>query len=103
MSYPDPLDIRSQERAQAEAEERMRLASQCWAGDIKWLMSDKRGRRIAAVLLDQAGTHRSPFDTNHASADFKQGLQWFGLWWKGQLEKHCFDRFIEMLKESKES
>ena len=102
MSQIDPTDIRSQERANAELDERQRLAAKTWEVDLKWLMSDKRGRRIAARLLDRSGLDRPSFDTNTASMAMKEGFRWFGLWLKGELEIHCFDRFIEMLKEQRQ-
>lgn len=102
MATPDPLDLRAQERSQADAEERNSIAQQIEIDDLKWLMSNKRGRRFVARVLDQTGMHRSSFDTNNASMAFKEGVRWYGSRIKADIEKHCFDRYIEMLKESKE-
>lgn len=102
MSAIDPTDIRRQERAAEESAEKQRRAAQIWISDLQWLMSDKRGRRIVFRMLDRAGLHRSSFDTNNASMAMKEGLRWFGIWLQEEIETHCFDRFIELLKESKE-
>ena len=102
MSHFDPTDIARSERAAEESAEKQRRAEQVWQSDLKWLMADKRGRRIVSRLLDQAGLHRSSFDTNNASMAMKEGLRWFGLKLKEEIETHCFDRFIELLRESKE-
>lgn len=103
MSHIDPTDIRGQERAQADLDEKSRLHAKKALNDLKWVMSDKRGRRFMARLLDQAGMHRSSFDTNNASMAFKEGVRWFGTRLKEEVEEHCFDRYLEMLKESKET
>lgn len=102
MSYSDPLDIRSQERTQAEAEERALLAAQIEIDDVKWLMSNKRGRRFVARLLERAGVWRLSFNTNALSMAFNEGTRNEGLRLLAQITAHCPDRYTEMLKESKE-
>lgn len=102
MSYSDPLDIHSQERAQAEAEERALMASQIEIDDMKWLMSNKRGRRFVARLLERAGVWRLSFNTNTLTMAFNEGTRNEGLRLLAQITAHCPDRYTEMLKESKE-
>jgi hypothetical protein len=102
MNHFDPTDVSRVERAAEESADKQRRDEQIWQGDLKWLMADRRGRRIVSRLLDRAGMQRSSFDTNNASMSFKEGLRWFGIWLKEEIEKHCFDRFIELLKESRE-
>lgn len=102
MSYSDPLDIRSQERTQAEAEERALLAAQIEIDDVKWLMSNKRGRRFMARPLERAGVWRLSFNTNALTMAFNEGTRNEGLRLLAQIAAHCPDRYTEMLKESKE-
>lgn len=102
MSYSDPLDIRSQERTQAEAEERALLAAQIEIDDVKWLMSNKRGRRFMVRLLERAGVWRLSFNTNALTMAFNEGTRNEGLRLLAQIAAHCPDRYTEMLKESKE-
>lgn len=102
MSTFDPLDIRSQERALAEADERTRLALQIEIDDLKWLMSNKRGRRFMARLLERAGVWRLSFNTNALTMAFNEGTRNEGLRLLAQITAHCPDRYTEMLKESKE-
>lgn len=102
MSYSDPLDIRSQERTQAEAEERALLAAQIEIDDAKWLMSNKRGRRFMARLLERAGVWRLSFNTNALTMAFNEGTRNEGLRLLAQITTHCPDRYTEMLKEGKE-
>lgn len=102
MSHSDPLDIRGQESAQAEAEERARLESQIEIDDVKWLMSNKRGRRFVARLLERAGVWRLSFNTNALTMAFNEGHRNEGLRLLAQVAAHCPERYMEMLKESKE-
>jgi len=59
VSNYDPLDIRGQERNKAERDQRERLERENEAADVKWLMNNKRGRRMVWRLLDRAGVFRS--------------------------------------------
>lgn len=102
MSNFDPLDIRSQERVQAEADDRTRLALQTEIDDLKWLMSNKRGRRFVARLLERAGVWRLSFNTNALTMAFNEGTRNEGLRLLAQITAHCPDRYTEMLKESNE-
>ncbi len=102
MSHYDPTDIRSQERAQAEAEDRNRLATQIEIDDLKWLMSNKRGRRFVSRLLERAGVWRLSFNTNALTMAFAEGQRNEGLRLLAQITTHCPDRYTDMLKESKE-
>lgn len=101
MSQFDPTDILRVERVAEESAEKQRREEQIWQSDLKWLMADRRGRRIVSRLLDRAGMQRSSFDTNNASMSFKEGLRWSGIWLKEEIEKHCFDRYIELQEESR--
>lgn len=102
MGQFDPLDLRSQEDAQLLAEERARLALRIEVDDLKWLMSDKRGRRFAHRLLERAGVWRSSFNTNALAMAFAEGQRNEGLRLLAHIQSHCPDRGTEMLKESKE-
>lgn len=98
----DVFDIQEQERVAEDSERRAELAKKQEADDLKWLMSDKRGRRIAARLIDMAGVQRPSIDQNTAAMAFKEGKRWFGTLIVEKLEQHCFDRYLDMLKEQKE-
>lgn len=101
MSHYDPTDLRSQDRAKAEAEERNRLEQKRFEESVKWVMSDKRGRLFVSRVLDQTGQDKPSFDTNNASMAMKEGVRWVGIWLKRELENLCFDRVLEMLKEQR--
>jgi hypothetical protein len=78
MSNYDPFDPRSQERTKAEAEVRAKLARESEEADIRWLMGNRRGRRILWRLLDQSGAFRLSFSTNAMQMAFAEGNRNFG-------------------------
>jgi len=52
MNSFDPLDLRAQEKALADNSERNKLTHQKEQEDFKWMMGNKRGRRIVWRLLE---------------------------------------------------
>lgn len=100
MSDHDPLDIRGQERAQAERNLRERIARDNEDSDVKWLMSSKRGRRFVWRLMDQAGTFRSVFNTNAMAMAFAEGNRNTGLRILAMVTSLCPEHYPAMLKEN---
>lgn len=100
MSDHDPLDIRGQERAQAERNLRERIARENEDSDVKWLMSSKRGRRFVWRLMDQAGTFRSVFNTNAMAMAFAEGNRNTGLRILAMVTSLCPEHYPAMLKEN---
>ena len=98
----DVIDVHEQEAAARESARRAELVAKQEIDDLRWLMSDKRGRRFVAWLIDAAGVHRPSIDSNTAAMSFKEGKRWFGTLVMERMETHCFDRYLEMLKEQKE-
>jgi len=96
----DPFDIRGQERAAKDKEELEELALQIEIDDLKWLMSNKRGRRFIFRLLELAGVWRISFNTNALTMAFNEGMRNGGLRLISQLTEHCQARYAEMLRES---
>lgn len=99
MSSYDPLDLRGQERSKAERELRERLAREAEESDVKWLMSNKRGRRVVWRLLDQAGVFRSSFNTNAMSMAFAEGNRNYGLRMLAMIHALCPEQYPAMMKE----
>lgn len=99
MDTSDPFDISSQDIARANAHERALLAAQIEVDDMKWLMSNKRGRRFVSRLLEQAGVWRISFNTNALTMAFNEGARNGGLRLVSQLLTHCPDHYASMLKE----
>ena len=99
MSNYDPLDLRSQERSKADRELRERLVRENEEADIKWLMGNKRGRRIIWRLLDQAGVFRSSFNTNAMTMSFAEGHRNYGLRILALIHSQCPELYPAMMKE----
>jgi hypothetical protein len=95
----DPLDLRGQERDRADKELRERLERQNEEADVKWLMSQKRGRRMAWRFLDQAGVFRSSFSTNAMQMAFAEGNRNYGLRLLGLIHATCPEQYPAMMKE----
>jgi hypothetical protein len=100
MSNHDPLDIRGQERAQADKETRTRLNRDTEEGDIKWLMGQRRGRRILWRLLDQSGVFRLSFSTNAMQMAFAEGNRNFGNRTLSLIHSHAPELYPTMVKEN---
>ncbi len=100
MSTYDPLDIRSQERAKADTDQRNKLARDTEEADFKWLMGSKRGRRIVWRFLDRAGVFRLSFNTNAMTMAFAEGNRNEGLRILAQIHALCPELYTTMVKEA---
>ncbi|MFZ2972241.1 MAG: hypothetical protein WA049_06345 [Ferribacterium limneticum] len=101
MSHFDPTDIQAQERDAEVSADRNRKAADLEIDDLKWLMSNKRGRRFVFRVLERAGVWRLSFNTNALSMAFNEGQRNEGLRLMANITAHCPDRYTEMLEESK--
>lgn len=101
MNEINPLDTHELEAAKEALEKEVASAALLEVDDLKWLMSNKRGRRVVARLLERAGVWRSSFNTNALLMSFSEGQRNEGLRLLEMITTHCPDRFVELLKESK--
>lgn len=99
MSNYDPLDPIGQERTQRDRETRDRLAREREAGDLKWLMGSKRGRRIVWRILDQSGVFRLSFNPNAMQMAFAEGNRNFGNRVLALIHAECPELYPAMMKE----
>lgn len=99
MNNYDPLDLRGQERTKADKDLRERLNRENEEADIRWLMGQKRGRRMMWRLLDQAGVFRSSFTPNAMSMAFAEGNKNYGLRILALIHTLCPDMYTVMMKE----
>jgi hypothetical protein len=100
MSNYDPLDLRSQEKSEADKKLREKLVRENEEVDLKWLMGSKRGRRIIWRLLDQAGVFRLSFNTNAMTMAFAEGNRNFGNRTLSLIHTHCSELYPQMVKEN---
>lgn len=97
----DPTDLRGQERTKDQTDLAQRTRRQLEIDDFKWVMSDKRGRRVMWRLLDRAGVFRSSF-TGNSETFFREGMRNIGLMIVAELNEHCPERYLQMVNEQKE-
>ena len=97
----DPFDAESQKATQAQALT-AKLAIEEEESDIKWLMSNRRGRRVVWRLLDQAGVFRSSFSTVAMQMSFNEGNRNYGLRMLDLVHRVCPELYPQMMKEQKD-
>lgn len=100
MSEHDPTDVHAQEAARESQDRAQRLSKDTEESDFKWLMGNKRGRRIVWRLLEKAGVFRSVFNTNAMAMSFAEGHRNYGLHTLGLIHSLCPELFSVMLKEN---
>lgn len=98
----DPFDLRGIERKKEQSDERTKLAMQTEADDWKWLMSNKRGRRIVCRLLESCGVYRLSFNHSGSITAFNEGARNIGLMMLAQIHATCPDQYAVMLKEQQD-
>lgn len=98
MSYVDPLDTEAQKEAEKFRKERLRQTQRQQAEDFKWLMSDKRGRRIVWGLLETTGIYRSSF-TGNSETFFREGARNVGLVYVDLVNTNCPEKYHLMVTE----
>lgn len=98
----DAFDIRAQEAAREDAEEKAKLRARVELDDVKWMMSNKRGRRVMHGILERAGVWRLSFHTNALQMAFNEGSRNEGLAMLARLMEHCPELYALMLKEHKD-
>lgn len=77
MSEYDPLEAEQTQAAQADKAKRRAREE---AEDFRWLVGNKRGRRIVWRMLERAGVFRTSFETNAMATAFNEGRRDFGLY-----------------------
>jgi len=95
--HPDHAEHHDARPPRSEAS---KLARQVEANDIKWLMSNRQGRRIVWRLLAQAGVYRDSF-TGNSTTFYNEGRRSAGLSLLSDVVAHAHDSYILMLTEAK--
>lgn len=100
MATRDPLDLDGQ-AADAESEEQKAQAQRRQEiEDFKWLMAHKQGRRLMSRLLASTGVFRTSM-TGNSQTFFNEGQRNIGLMLLAEVNDHCLDAYVLMLKESR--
>lgn len=100
MNNFDPLDLNARSLSDEQSAQKEQLAAIQEAEDLKWIMSDKRGRRYMWRLLERTGLYRSSF-TGNSETFFREGERNIGLALMSALMSNCSERYAEMIKEQK--
>jgi len=100
VSNFDPTDLRGQERNKAEQDAKKRLVQAVEDEDLKWLVSSRRGRRIAWRLLSEAGVFRSSFSQNAMQMAFNEGHRNYGNKLLAAIIALCPEQFQAMQREA---
>lgn len=99
MSTHDPIDAVAQELTDGQTAGANRLEKTA-EDDLKWLMSDKRGRRIVWRFLSDAGVYRSSFATNALVMAHREGERQVGLTLLQAVCSLCPSQYARMTAEN---
>lgn len=88
-------------QARIDDARRAELDAEAERDELRWLMSDAKGRRLMWRLLTRAGMFRTSFTGDALSSAFKEGAKTEGYYQMAQISKHCPQRFSEMQREAR--
>lgn len=95
----NPVEPAALAAAEAKLELERQLARKLEVDDFKWLMADKRGRRIMWRLLSMTRVFHATFDESTKRQDFMEGQRNVGLHFLSEAHEHCLDAYHLMEKE----
>ena len=103
MSEFDPTDIEAQKEAQRLKDEEAAFLRRRDIDDFKWLMQDKRGRRIMYKLLADTGVFRNPFVAGQQDLTaYNSGAMSIGQKFFADINEFCPEHYETMLKDRKD-
>lgn len=105
MSEKDynPLDPQAQAAAQKKSAEAIKLEREREIADLKYLMDQPAGRRFIWKMLERSGVFKSSFSLNGLEMSFKEGNRNSGLYLVAEINEHCPERYVQMIKEHKQT
>lgn len=98
MSDFDPTDVTGNEEREAVRQDEQKRVVDQEVEDLKWLLSDKRGRRFMWRLLSVTGVFRNPF-TGNSETFFRCGVMSVGQTYVGDINLHAPERYNQMVTE----
>lgn len=96
MNPLDQLDPDEQRKAKAADALRRRREED----DFRWLMNDKRGRRVVWRLLENTGVYKTSF-TGNSETFFREGQRNVGLMLISQIHELTPEAYVLMLNEAR--
>jgi hypothetical protein len=95
----DPMDSTEQDKKQSRRDLLANLARKEEDSDLKWLMKDRRGRRIVWRQLSKAGVFQSSFNTSAMTMAFAEGRRNEGLNLLSEIHRLCPTLYTVMVEE----
>lgn len=96
----DPTDLDDLENIGVAKAKKQQAEATAEDADLRWLMANKRGRRVAWRQLSQAGVFRLSFSTNAMQMSFNEGQRDQGLKMLARIMEVCPDLYFEMTREN---
>jgi hypothetical protein len=96
----DEFDFEAQAAAEKARKLEQKRRAKEDADDWKWIMGQKRGRRMIWRQLERAGVFRSTFDENPHRSAFNEGQRNEGIYITDQIMTHCPEHWTNMMKEN---
>jgi len=94
--------LESQEIAKIEAQKELDRKLLIESEDIKWIMSNKRGRRYIWRLITRAGVYKTSFTANSNATAFNEGARNIGLSIISDVYDSAPESFEVMVKENRQ-
>lgn len=102
MSEPNPFDLAEVEAAEHALNDEAKLERAVEVDDFKFVMEDKRGRRMIWRLLAETGVFRLSFTGQMETTSFREGARNIGLKYMALIHEACPEKYQLMLKEQRE-
>lgn len=87
------------ELEQEKIKEEIRRLEKLEKDDLEFLLSHKQGRRVIYRYLAFCKVFHSAYSSNQNDMFYYEGRRSVGLKILEDMQKHCPDRFFQMLKE----
>lgn len=101
MAHEPYDEIRNAPLRDQQSEDERRKQRRAEAEDIRYLMKNKQGRRIAWRWLSDAGVFKTSM-TGNSYTFFNEGQRNVGLKLLAAIHEHCPEQYAVMVAESKE-
>jgi hypothetical protein len=99
MSNIDPLDLDAISEAAEKEQKAKKLKQVIWLDDLRWVLTDKRGRRFMWWLLSITGFFKLSYSGNNDETNFNEGNRNVGLQLMNGINQASPDSYSVMMKE----
>jgi hypothetical protein len=96
----DPVNLEEQQKTIDERTHNEKIEKLTEDDDLRWLMGQKRGRRIVWWFLSLCKVYQDPFDTNALSMARNCGAKQFGILILARILQICPNDHATMTNEN---